>query len=165
MMTFTNATLVMAATATALMAGLFFAWSCSVTLGLAKLPDAQYIAAIQSMNRAILNPVFFTFFFGAPLLLPLSAYLNYNPASTRFWLLAGATVVYVIGVFGVTVAGNVPLNEAMDKFQLSTASAADMAMQRARFEIPWNNLNMVRTVCSTISVILVIIACLTVKGD
>ena len=39
-----------------LMAGLFYAWSISVTPGLAKIDNSSYLKAFQSMNRAILNP-------------------------------------------------------------------------------------------------------------
>jgi uncharacterized membrane protein len=113
-----------ALTTTGLSAGLFFAWSFSVTPGLAKINDAAYIIAMQSMNRAILNPTFFLVFMGPLVLLPLSTYLSYTGAGAlRFWLVAAATTAYVIGVFGITIAGNVPMNEALDAFDLSSASA------------------------------------------
>lgn len=153
--------LVLTGTSTALMAGLFYGWSCSVTVGLARLSDSEYISAMQSMNRAIQNPVFFTCFFGTALLLPLSAYLyDEPPLSVRFWLLLAATVVYLSGVLGVTIFGNVPLNEALDAFQLQSASAQAMATQRAAFEVPWNHLNTFRTIAATLAIILVILACL-----
>jgi uncharacterized membrane protein len=162
MITPANLVLILTATVTALIAGLFFAWSCSVTLGLARIPDVMYITAMQSMNRAILNPVFLTCFIGNVLLLPLSAYLFYStPVSPRFILLASAAVVYLAGVFAVTIFGNVPLNESLDAFALRTASPADIAAQRIAFEKPWNTLNMIRTVASSLSVVLVIIACLS----
>jgi len=162
MTTFQNITLIIAATTTALMAGLFFAWSYSITLGLARLSDEAYIAAMQAGNRAILNPVFYIVFFGTLLLLPLSTFLHYGqPVSLRFWLLLAATIVYLIGGFGVTIFGNIPLNEALDKFNLQAASEEAIAMQRAKFEGRWNSLNMIRTIASTIAVILVIMACLS----
>jgi uncharacterized membrane protein len=68
MITFQNITLIIAATTTALMAGLFFAWSYSITLGLARLSDEAYIAAMQAGNRTILNPTFYIVFFGVALL-------------------------------------------------------------------------------------------------
>ena len=75
-MKISDAILVITATATALMAGIFFAFSCAVNLGLARLPDSQYVAAMQSINRRIQNPVFFAAFFGASLFLPLSTFLH-----------------------------------------------------------------------------------------
>ena len=47
-----------------LMGGLFFAFSVAVMKALGRLPPAEGIAAMQSINVAILNPVFLTVFFG-----------------------------------------------------------------------------------------------------
>lgn len=161
-----NIILAIATTLAALMGGLFYAYSCSVNPGLAQLPDAQYLAAMQSINRAIQNPVFFLGFMGTLILLPISTFLYFSrPASLRFKLLLGSTLVYAIGVFGVTMLGNVPLNEALDVFDLKTASLEDIAAQRARFEIPWNQLNLVRTGASVLAVVLAILTCLSPRKE
>lgn len=161
MLTLQNITLVAAATASALMAGLFFSYTYSVTLGLGKLPDAEYLASMQSINKAIQNPVFFIVFFGALLLLPVTSYMNYGkPVSARFWLLITATAIYITGVFAVTAIGNIPLNNSLEKFDLLHASKEVVALQRAAFETRWNNLNFIRTLSSTITIVLVIISCL-----
>ncbi|MGA0559454.1 DUF1772 domain-containing protein [Larkinella sp. VNQ87] len=157
-----NLILLLAGTSTALMAGLFFAFSCSVNLGLSRLSDMAYLAAFQSINRAIQNPVFLLAFLGAPLLLPLSAWMHANrPLSRRFWLLAAASLVYWAGSLGVTVFGNIPLNEQLDSFQLASASVEELSRQRAQFEGPWNQLHAVRTLASILAVVLVLIACLS----
>lgn len=162
MITPANVILLCTTLATALMAGLFYAWSCSVTVGLAHLSDADYVAAMQAMNKAILNPAFFIIFFSTPLLLPLSTYLHYGPyLSGRFWLLLAATVLYLAGGLGVTVFGNIPLNESLAAFDLSSASAEVVALRRASFEGRWNNLHTIRTVASTLALLLVSMACLT----
>jgi len=158
MPSFSTILLAATTTTTALMAGLFYAYSCSVVPGLGRLPDTGYIAAMQSINRCIQNPVFFMGFMGALLLLPLSTYLQYGTG--RFYFLLAATIVYAAGVFGVTAAGNVPLNNALDAFNVHTASADEIARQRARFEDYWNPLNTVRTLASVLTVVLVITACL-----
>jgi uncharacterized membrane protein len=160
-MTLVNIVLVLTVATTALMAGLFYAFSCSVNLGLARLPNAEYVAAMQSINRAIQNPIFFVVFFGAPMKLTLSVFLHFGqPLPTRFWLLLVATIIYLIGTFGVTVFGNVPLNKSLDRFDLQTASETEIAVQRTIFEGRWNNLNTIRTVSSTLAVIFVVISCL-----
>lgn len=152
--------LILAATAvlTALMAGLFFAWSCSIMPGFARLTDKEFVSAMQATNSAIQNPIFFTVFFGAPLLLLISTICSYG--ETRFWLLLAATVVYFAGVFGVTVFGNVPLNNQLERFDLQSATDNEISAQRANFETRWNNLNTIRTVTSTIVIIMVVIACI-----
>jgi uncharacterized membrane protein len=153
--------LVTAATTTALMAGLFFAWSFSVTNGLAKLSNIEYIRAFQAMNKAILNPLFFICFMGTAILLPLSTFLYYQQhPSPRFWFLLIASTLYLIGVMGVTMAGNVPLNESLDAFNSQAATAQEVASQRQQFEGTWNKLNNIRTVASTLSIVSVIIACI-----
>lgn len=156
---FPNIILVLTATATALMAGLFYAWSCSVMLGFARLPDREFISAMQATNRAIQNPVFFAAFFGAPIFLMISTILHYNQSS-RFWFLLAATIIYLVGTFGVTIFGNVPMNNMLDRFNLESAGVEETALERANFESRWNNLNTIRTVSSTLAVILVVIACL-----
>jgi uncharacterized membrane protein len=156
--------LILTAISTALIAGLFYAYSCSVTLGLGKLSDAVYLDAMQSINREILNPVFFSTFMGTLVLLPLSTWLQYNGASNRFLFLLAATLVYVIGTFGVTMFGNVPLNEALDKFNLASASPEELKRQRNLFEIPWNRLNNIRAMANIIALALVIMACLSEPG-
>lgn len=153
-----NIILVITATLTALQAGLFYAWSCSVMLGFARLSDREFVAAMQATNRAILNPVFFASFFGAPVFLIISTVLHYGQ-TPRFWYLLAATVVFLVGTFFVTMFGNVPLNNALDRFEAESATDAEFAAQRAGFESRWNNLNHIRAVTSMVAVVLLAIAC------
>ena len=155
-----NIILFLAALSTALMAGLFYSYSCSVNPGLGKLGDKEYLMAMQSINRAILNPAFFSAFLGALILLPLAAYLNYNIQSARFWLLCIAAVIYTIGLFGVTMFGNVPLNEVLDKFSINTSSIEEIHAMRKLFEGPWNNYHFIRTLAVVFSLLCVLMACI-----
>jgi uncharacterized membrane protein len=159
MPTITNIILVITATMIALMSGLFYAWSCSVMSGFARLNYREFVSAMQKTNRAIQNPVFFAAFFGAPLFLIFSTVFHYNQTN-RFALLLAAAIIYLIGNFGVTMFGNVPLNNTLDRFNLESASDEETALQRANFGRRWNNLNTIRTVSSTLAVILVVTACL-----
>ncbi|RPD38225.1 DUF1772 domain-containing protein [Chitinophaga barathri] len=146
-----NIVLFLATMAAMLAAGLFYAYAVSVNPGLGRLPDAAYLAAMQNINRVILNPLFFMSFMGAVFLLPASTYLQYSRNTVRFWWLLAASVVYVVGVFGVTVAGNVPLNNSLDAVNLDGASAEQLSSFRATFEKPWNALNTVRTLAAVIT--------------
>ncbi|MCF2446830.1 DUF1772 domain-containing protein [Dyadobacter sp. CY345] len=164
MMSFLNFILVLATLATALIAGLFYAYSCSVNPGLSELSDSEYIKAMQSINIAIVNPVFLSSFLGTLLLLPLSTYFVYQDGlSDRFWLLFAATLLYWIGTFGVTIFGNIPLNDALADFNTSAASAEAVSQQRGKFELPWNRLHQIRTIASFSSLTLAIIACVLHK--
>ncbi|UFH52902.1 DUF1772 domain-containing protein [Spirosoma sp. KNUC1025] len=166
MPTFQTILLACAATTTALMAGLFYAYFCSVNPGLHRLSDTEYLTAMQSINRAILNPIFFISFIGTPILLPMATWFHYgNPVSLRFWFLLTATLIYLFGVLGVTIAGNIPLNEALDSFSIQKASMDEIAAQRVKFEAPWNTWNTIRTVASVVALVFVIMACISPKAD
>jgi len=132
---------------TGLIAGLFYCWSVSVTRGLALLPDREYLLVFQQLNRAILNPLFLVAFMGLVFLLPIVTWTHYQrPLSRTFWLLLSATLLYLVGVIGVTMLGNVPMNDALDVFDINAASPARIAAKRLAFESRWNSLNNIRTV-------------------
>jgi uncharacterized membrane protein len=144
---------------TGLIAGLFYSYDCSVIKGLGNLSDAEYLSAFQSINRAILNPYFFISFMGSLLVLPIAAWLNYKEGgTTSCYLLIAATFVYVIGTFGVTILGNVPLNNFVDRFDITTSSPADIKALRQKFETSWNMLNHIRTYANILSFLLTILS-------
>ncbi|MEO5997585.1 MAG: anthrone oxygenase family protein [Chitinophagaceae bacterium] len=156
-----NIILLITTTSTGLIAGLLYSYSCSVNLGLGRLTDTEYVSAMQSINRAIQNPLFFFSFMGTLILLPISTYMHYGqPSSNRFIILLIATAIYIVAVFGITMFGNVPLNNALDLFNVKSASVEEIASQRAKFEISWNRLHTVRTIASVIAFVLVVYACL-----
>ena len=108
----------------ALITGLFYAYSCSVNIGLSRLTDTEYLRAMQSINRAILDPWFFASFIGTLILLPVCTWITYRSeaSSITFYLLLAATLIYVIAAFGVTILRNVPLNDMLDKFDIGVAT-------------------------------------------
>ncbi|KXH81095.1 chryseobasin maturation helper ChrI [Chryseobacterium kwangjuense] len=158
-MKMTTVFLLITAVLTALIAGLFYAYSCSVVLGLGKLSDTEYLKSMQSINREILNPVFFLSFMGTAVLLPVTTFMFRGEQPAFLFLLLGS-LAYLIGVFGVTMVGNVPLNDMLDKFNIGEATTEAVKQMRDRFENRWNLLNNVRTVFSVISIALVICACI-----
>jgi uncharacterized membrane protein len=161
-MTASNIILFATTICAALMAGVFFSYSSSVVPGLKVLGNAEYIGAMQSINKAIQNPIFFIVFFGIILLYPICTYIHFsNPATTRFWLILSAAIVYFVGVFSVTLFGNIPLNNTLEKFNLLKATSESIALQRSLFENKWNALNTIRTISSFASLALIIIACIS----
>ncbi|AWA29446.1 DUF1772 domain-containing protein [Flavobacterium magnum] len=158
-----NLSLWLALLCTALISGLYYAYSCSVNPGLATLRDGEYLGAMQAINRAILNGLFFLSFFGSLIMLSVTSVWHYN--TPRFaWLLA-ATAVYAIGSFAVTVIGNVPLNEALDGFDVHSASAGELREMRLRFENPWSVYHRIRSVATCISLALIATAAVLVTED
>jgi uncharacterized membrane protein len=144
---------------TGLIAGVFYAYAVSVNLGLAAQPDSSYVATMQAINERIENPVFFLSFFGAVLFLlaALAVHLP-KPRSSRFWLIALASALYVGGGFLLTVVVNVPLNEELAR--VADASAGELARARAAYEGPWNFWNGVRAVLSSLAFVILVGACL-----
>ncbi|SDI33529.1 chryseobasin maturation helper ChrI [Chryseobacterium jejuense] len=155
----TTVLLIITVVLTALIAGLFYAYSCSVVLGLGKLSDAEYLKAMQNINREILNPIFFMSFMGAAILLPVSTFFLRGEQPVFIFLLL-ATLAYLIGVFGVTMVGNVPMNDQLDQFDISGSTAEAIKQMRDNFENRWNFLNNIRTAFSVISIILAVCACI-----
>jgi uncharacterized membrane protein len=153
-------TLGLATLATGLVAGVFYAYAISVNLGLAVQPDASYVATMQAINARIQNPLFFAGFFGAVLFLlaTLAAHIP-RPRSGRFWLVALACALYIVGCFLLTVFVNVPLNEELARVA-ANASPDELSGARAAYEDSWNFWNGVRTVFSSMAFLALIGACL-----
>lgn len=143
---------------TGLSAGLFYAWSVSVIPGTQKVVDITYLETMQSINRAILNPVFFLVFFGTLVLLSIGSIYEFHTNRTVFWLMLGASITYLIGTVGVTGLGNVPLNDQLDALQLRELTADKISAFRKYYETNWNRLHQVRTAFAVLSFLLVTLA-------
>ena len=157
-------TLALAILFTGLMAGVFFTWSNAVKPGIGKLSDLEYLKALQSMNRVILNNTFKIIFIGAIIttaLLPI-LYFNMFPKNI-FWLFVSAFIIYWVGAFGVTIFGNIPLNEILDKTSLENFSFEELKSLRTSIELKWNNLNLLRSISSLLSFMLLIFSCLLIS--
>jgi uncharacterized membrane protein len=152
--------LVAATLTTGLIAGFFYAYACSVTLGLARLPDEHYVEAMQAINATVRNGVFAFSFFGAVLSLLVALAVHApRPRSRSFILLALAVVLYIGGGFMVTFLVNVPMNEELAR--VGDSGPAALAQIRAEYEGTWNFWNGVRTVFSSLAFLALIGACLS----
>lgn len=141
---------------TGLTAGLCFTWSNAVTIGIGRLDNLTFLKSFQSMNRAIINVRFMIVFFGPVILLFLNSYLFRNN-STSFWLFITAAIFFFVGIGLITIFGNVPLNEILDKSNLETLSKIELQQLRNEFEQPWNRWHTIRTLSSFIAFVLLII--------
>lgn len=158
--TFENTAIIALVLLTGLSAGLCFTWSNAITTGIGRLDDLGYLQSFQQMNRTILNPVFFIVFFGPFFLNLLTIYLFKSSSSTMLVLLITAAAFYFFGVILITIFGNVPLNEMLDKVDLSSARIDELRQLREKFEVKWNRLHSIRTFTSIISFLLLIICLL-----
>lgn len=155
--------LLLSTVSTALIGGLFYAYSCSVIPGLARLSDASFLQAMQSINRAILNPLFFISFMGTLIILPISVWF-FREQAMVFYLLLAATLLYFGGVFLVTIIGNVPLNNLLDAADLGKLDATGLTALREKFEPGWNLFHRIRTIASFICIVLVAYAAISSRN-
>lgn len=135
-----------AALGSGLVAGVFFAFSAFVMKALARLPAGEGIAAMQSINVVVLNPWFMTAFFGtaaACILALISSLLRWHEPGSAY-LLAGS-VLYLVGSLLVTIAFNVPRNEALAAVAATDPNGAKLW---AGYIASWTAWNHVRTAAS-----------------
>ena len=126
-----------------LMAGVFFAFSTFVMSALARLQPTQGIAAMQSINIKAINPLFMMVLFGTAVacifLAVLSLFKWYQPGAV--YLLLGS-LLYLVGTVGVTIAFNVPLNNALATVRPDSTDGANLW---ASYLANWTFWNHVRT--------------------
>ncbi|NGO49597.1 DUF1772 domain-containing protein [Allomesorhizobium camelthorni] len=146
----------LAALGSGLMAGLFFVFSAFMMTALARLPLGQGMAAMQSINVAILNPAFGAAFFGTAILsvaLAVGAAFRWGDAGMA-WLLAGS-LFYLVGIIAVTMIFNVPLNDALAAGGADTPEGAALW---TRYLTEWTAWNHVRTLSGIASLACFIMA-------
>ncbi|MDB1087677.1 DUF1772 domain-containing protein [Streptomyces sp. ACA25] len=141
----------MAATlTTGLLAGLLFAYACSVMPGLRRTGDRTLVEVMQHINRAIMNGWFLAVLLGSALTTSLAVLLQLPGDASPALLPAVAALVLLLAAIGVTGAVNVPLNNALEAAG-PPGRITDPAAVRAQFERPWVRANLVRTVLCTAS--------------
>jgi uncharacterized membrane protein len=131
-----------------LLAGLFYAFACAVMPALGDSSDRTFVEAMQQINTAIENPVFFASFLGAPALAIWALVIERRAGSAGVarWIVA-ALALYTVG-FLITSAFNIPLNDDL-KQAGDPRHIADLAHVRDQFEAPWVAWNIVRTLATT----------------
>jgi uncharacterized membrane protein len=141
--------------------GAFFAFSSFVMGALGKLPPAEGIRAMQSINLVVVNPIFLGVFVGTALVCAPLAVLSLLSWSTPGSALRIAgCAAYVIGTFAVTMICNVPRNDALAALPADTAAAA---AYWARYLAEWTAWNHVRALAGALAALLLIAAQLVAR--
>lgn len=140
----------------ALVAGIFYAFSTFVMQALGRLAPREGIAAMQSINVVVINPLFFLAFFGTGVLCvaTIAASLLSETGVSLAPALTGG-ILYIVGCIGVTMVGNVPLNERLAKVSPDDTEAESLwSLYLARWTL-WNH---VRTAASLAAAAFLVIA-------
>lgn len=140
----------------ALVAGVFFAFSAFVMKALGRLPPPQGIAAMQSINVAVLNPWFLTAFLGTAGTCLVVAVLSlarwHEPRAP--YLLAGS-LLYLVGTTLLTIVFHVPRNDALAAVDPAGADAVSLW---ARYLRSWTAGNHVRAAAALAAAASLIVA-------
>jgi uncharacterized membrane protein len=139
-----------------LIGGVFFAFSSFVMKALARLSPAEGIAAMQSINIAVINPLFLGVFLGTGLicaLLIISSFLRWHVPGSIYSIVGG--LLYLVGTLMVTFVFNVPKNNALASV---TPTAPDSTSLWADYLTTWTAWNHVRTAAALVAAAALIIA-------
>ena len=139
-----------------LLAGLYFAFSTFIMTALGRIGQAAGIAAMNAINVTIVQSLFMPFFLGTTATsaaLAVIALFRWGDPGAMAMLAGG--VLYVLGMFIVTMIFNVPLNNALAAAEPASSEAASLW---ARYLTDWTMWNHVRTVSSTVACALFIAA-------
>jgi uncharacterized membrane protein len=130
-----------------LVAGIFYGFSSFIMRGLARLPAQDGVAAMNAINVTVLTPSFLWLFSGTALVcVGLALWSLVSIGRLESQLILAASLAYVIGCFGVTMALNVPLNN-----QLAAVAADAAPALWAHYLKAWTLWNTVRTAASALA--------------
>jgi len=122
--------------------GIFFAFSSFVMPALNRLDAERATAAMNAINVAAVRPAFMTVLFGTAVLTVVTCV---SGVRQRDGLLVAGSVVFLVGVIGLTVGYHVPLNDALAGGRTSWAA----------YERGWTALNHVRALAGIAAAALV----------
>lgn len=131
---------------TGLVAGAFCAFSTFVMRGLAALPPARGVAAMQAVNVAAVRPGFMLVFLGSAVLCAVLTVVTFVlwPEEGAVELTVGGAL-YLLGSFGLTVIAHIPRNDALARLEPGSPEAAAYWPVFVRGWTRWNH---VRTLAS-----------------
>ena len=145
----------------ALVAGVFQSFSDFVMGGLLRAHPAGGIDSMQQLNRTVFRSVFLTIFLAlVPVSLAFGVYAWLAMDGVSQHLTLAAAIIYLPSVFVVTVAGNVPMNEKLDKMDPSSSEAAAYWQTYGRVWTRWNTL---RTIGSVATAVCYLIAAVSLR--
>lgn len=129
--------------------GFFYAWVCSTMWGLDTADPRVAIAAMQAMNASVRNGIFFPAFFLTPVIMVAAGAVVRGRAGVFF---AAGGGLYLLGGLVLTIAVNVPMNEALAETPVPENIDAARAIWEA-YSPRWQVYNVARTVVSGVALL------------
>jgi uncharacterized membrane protein len=140
MPTLTTGLLWFAALGSALLGGVYFAFSAFIMRALRDAGHAGTVS-MNAINRVIVRSSFMPLFIGTTLGAAALAVLGVmNFGHSNALLLIGGGVVHVAGMFGVTLFCNVPLNNALQNVVAESRTGTAIWNDYLRRWTRWNHL-------------------------
>lgn len=138
------------------MFGFFYAYIASGINGLSTMPADRAIDAMNAINIAVRNPIFFPLFFLTPFACFIAAGFGwFSSAKPAAVLIATAGVVYLLGGLILTAQINVPMNDALKLVDTATLTPQQAAQVWDDYASDWSFWNAVRTGFTGISLLFV----------
>ena len=128
--------------------GFIFTYAVIVMPGFSKLDDKEFLRAFQVTDGIIQNdqPLFMLTWIGSIISVLGAAFCAIlNLELREAWLIVLCSIVYLLGVQGITISIHLPLNKKVQKLVLDELSNQTLKEERGNFEETWNFYNKIRT--------------------
>lgn len=140
----------------AVIGGVFSAFSEFIMAGLLRASPAGGIDAMQQINRTVIKTQFVAgLILIAPLSIAFAIYAQIGLDGVARTAILVASLVYVPSVFLMTIMGNVPMNNKLDRLDPNTVEAETYWIRYGRV---WTRLNHFRSLGSVLTAILYLAA-------
>ena len=133
--------------------------------GLSKLEDKEFIKAFQVTDRIIQNnqPIFILIWIGSIISVLCTIIVSILSLGTlKAWLIILTSLIYLLGVQGITISIHLPLNKHIQNIDIDTTDSQTLSSERKNFETKWNFFNNIRTVIA-LFVIFIFLLILTIR--
>lgn len=138
--------------ASALVGGVFLTFSDFVMRSLAAAPAAAGIESMQLINRKVYRSVFMVLLMSILPAAALASLASWTLLGSGIagWVIAG-TVAYAIGVMGVTIRGNVPMNMRLDAMPVADAATSTYWTHYVSSWTGWNHVRVLASILASIA--------------
>ena len=145
----------------AMVTGFIFTYAVVVMPGFSKLGDKEFIKAFQVTDAVIQNnqPLFLLTWIGSIIsILSTIIVAIATIGLSDSWLIILVSVIYLLGVQGITIGIHLPLNNHIQKINIDKMTDKNLGEERIKFQKKWNFFNNIRTsVALSVSVTLILI--------